>query len=199
MEEERITVEKFYKLYIQVESTIVPNLSCSESAVYRYLFSHSIAVGQSNCRASLRDIEYATNMSQLTISRAIKSLKAKECIEIIKEPSPYSSGIYNVLFPTTLSKKRGEEIRRKELPLYPALVEGSYKEGNYEGLIDRLNTEDREYLDLILKSLPPAKQMRLRSEVVKSGLSGELAEKRYMELVALSEFGPLRLRKYARD
>lgn len=194
---ETITVDKFYKLYIHVESIIAPNLSQSEAAVYRYFFSCSIAVGQPSCKASLRDIEYATNMSQLTISRAIRSLKLKGCIEIVKKPGPYSPGTYRVSFPSDLGKKVGEEIRRKELPLYPALLEGSYRENDYEGLIDMLDPEDKNYLNLILKSLSPAKQMRLRSEAIKSGLSGEAAEKKYMELVVLNEFGPLRLEKYA--
>jgi DNA-binding MarR family transcriptional regulator len=191
-----ITLERFYRLYIQMESMIVPNLSISEAAVYRHIFAHSVALGMPSCKASIRDVAYGENMSLTTVSRSIKSLVGKGCIETVNQPGPYSPGIYRILFPTDLCKREGREIRRKELSLYPALIDGSFKSNEYSGLIDILDKEDIDYLNLILKSLSPTKQVHFRNLATKKA-SGEVAEKKYKELVALSEFGPLRLQKYA--
>jgi hypothetical protein len=136
-------------------------------------------------------------MSLPTASTAIKSLIGKGCIEVVSQPGPYSPGVYRVLFPADLGKKEGKEIRRKELPLYPVLIlDDNFKVDKYEGLVDILDEEDRDYLNLVLRSLSPTKQMHFRSLAAKES-SGEAAEKKYKEIVALNEFGPLRLQKYA--
>ncbi len=191
MNKTQTDLNDFYRSFIDLTDRILPTLTTAEQLVYLQMFSRSIGHGQKTCRLSYRDLAELTGQAIQTIKTAIEGLIKRGYLEIETQAGPRSARTYRIKVPPMgISKLTRLQRDVSDLGLIKE------QEPQYDDIVDRLTPDDKEYLGILLKSLPPEKEAKYREKALKEAKEGEDVYRQFIKIVVMNEFGPLRLSKY---
>jgi hypothetical protein len=187
-----MNIHEMWEFFIDLTDKVLPTLSSSEQAVYTQLFSNTVAVGRDSCSLSLSRLSVLTGgLSTTTISTALDSLESRGYVRKTKGTQKRDVNSYEVPWPVEV--KTLHKFRRDPRVLMKSL---NIDEGVYDGVIGRLDKDDRELLDIIIRDLDRDKENYYRKQAKMYAKPGENLKMKFEECVMLAEFGPMRLKKY---
>lgn len=188
----KLDLAVFFKSFINLTDRVLPALgSASEMIVFLHLFSHTIAVGETECRQSYSMLASLTKLNTRTVQKSIRALIAAGLITVVEPGSAKRPAIYRVHFPHEMTR-----ITRIQRDPEFILQEAGEKDYVVTGLLSVLEPFDRERLKAQIEALTAEQEAEFRRRAQEMLLPGENIEDKFQELVLLKKFGPDRIRKY---
>lgn len=185
----------FYSKFIELTDRVLPAIHYpSDQLVYLQFFSRTIAVGETACRISYKDLGDLTGLSIITIKTATRRLIDRGLLRITGQAAAKVAKTYEVLWNTDI--KAISKMARNPV----ILLRDSGAIGNaYESILSKLTPADLELIEILSSSLSLQDEQALRRMAKETLKVGENPETKFKELVVLTRFGPERLKKYENE
>jgi hypothetical protein len=184
----------FHRKFIDLTDWVLPALPTpAEKILFLQIFSRTIAAGVNHCTLSYTDLTNITGLARASVKNALVKLQDKGFLLVTKkfDRATASAQSYEIAWPAEPHRlqrhKREGKLMLRSTSAYP-----------YADIIQRLTPGDRELLDMMVKALDSIEEASLRRQAMDNLLPEQSAEEKFLELVAVSKFGPHKLRQYER-
>lgn len=190
-------IGKFFSAYDSVIKNIFPQLGANEKLLLVTLINGSWLKGQEYVWASLSELRQSSGLAENTIKKILKGLIQKNLIKVSAKETNKSSRSYTIFWPET----RVTEIPNSAWALPQA--SGSYSSNPNNYIYPRLDADDREAFNVILKNLMPNEVLQCEEQARQffkdTGMKPSDEEIIWCrnDLIFKTYAGPLRVEKYS--
>lgn len=187
-----MTVEQIISKAVVVFTKVLPALPYPSQLVYVQLFARSHFLGDTACQISRRVLSEVTNLSELTVKRAMDKLITEGLVVEKCAPTKRSAAIYEVIVPQGMRKSLRHQIEPEDV-----LRRLGAPVAVYEGVLAKLQPYDRQLLEIAIDSLEPVERADFHKRASERVQPGERVDDKFRELVLQAKFGEAILSKYA--
>ena len=181
----------FYRKFIIFTDHVLPSVPPVEHPILLCIFSHTEAIGKSTCQLSYADFHDLTRQSLPTIKKVLRNLLERGLIRLVNMASARIAKTYEFVWPE--ESRQYNKLQRDPNVILRTMFLGK----DTENLIDKLDSDDRDVLNVIMSNLSKEEETYFRGLALSMARERGDPDKLFQEIVAREKFGKVRLMKYA--